>query len=195
MVHQDESGAQGMAAERKFQRLCKHHNLRCERATRQQDRREHWDFRVWMKSPTDTKKQRYRIEVKSAKKQRRSDRSVQYTYQYLEAQGVPMANGGANPGWLRGNADFIAFEVEKGFLFVDRRDALKYLEEIIAKDTLPPLTSRDQPALNRAYTRTHRGALRGDIVYLVEISKLQALEGSFVIHSSELEADSSLKAK
>ena len=106
-----------------------------------------------------------------------------------------MANGGANPGWLRGNADFIAFELEQGFLFVDRRNALKYLEEIVSKDTLPPLTSRDRPQLNRAYTRMHKGALRGDVVYLVEISKLQALEGSFVIHSSELDSDASLKAK
>lgn len=179
----DDSRARGRHTEARFEEMCARKGLRYERASEWHDRVEHWDFRVWL--PLQGKegaraRDRARVEVKGAKKLRRGDADVQYALTHLEWRGVPQRDGKENPGWLRGKADLIGFEQEKGrFLMVKRKEAFALLEDIVRADTKVPLISGNKIEPRRAYMRTHQGQPRGDCVYLVETPALENLEGSF----------------
>lgn len=161
----------GDQAELDFQALCQRRGWPCRRATKREDREEHWDFLVQRQRPL-------RVEVKAAKRLKRSDPKPSSEYTWLEWIGVPRPDGSENLGWVRGSADWIAFQTGKSFLMVKRSEAEKLL---ISFSHAKHCRDFDQPPWHQLYERWTDGQLRG-IMLLVKLSELRALDQSFVIN-------------
>lgn len=134
-------------SEKRFQKLCTKNNLCIQKANREQDIYEHWDFRV----------NKSLVDVKGAKKISRSDEKYNYEIAWLEIQNVR-----GDIGWLKGKADFIAFEQKEYYIIVRREDLLNWLRNKIVDKNLVH-SSKD--ALYRLYQRKHRK----DIISMVKI--------------------------
>ena len=95
------------------------------RATSNEDREKHIDF--WWKSP---RKGVIGIDVKGIKKNSRNDSQLDDTINWLELKSVD-----GKPGWLYGQAEYIAFRTFTKILFVKRDKLLEFaLEKIKDKD-------------------------------------------------------------
>lgn len=101
----------------KFFSICKRKNYSVVKATRDQDRLEHWDYQI--NAPKGNKL----VDLKSIK-----DNDPNITY--LEFVGIT-----GYDGWLLGKADYILFEQEKGFLSFATPDLLNWsLNKVGVKD-------------------------------------------------------------
>ena len=99
----------------------------CWRSTRDEDVFKHIDF--YWESP---KKGVIGIDVKGLNKSSRSDKNFDDTIHWLELQNV---RGG--DGWLKGEADYIAFRTLKKIIFVKRETCLDFaLKKIEGKETV-----------------------------------------------------------
>ena len=134
-------------SEERFRKLCVKNNFTITKSSKDQDIYEHWDFRV----------NNSLIDVKGAKKISRSDQEYNYDIAWLEIQNVR-----GNIGWLKGKADFIAFEQKKCYIVVRREDLLTWLRK---KITNKKLVHNSKDALYRLYQRKHRK----DIISMVKI--------------------------
>ena len=132
----DTSVKMGNVAETRFIACMKAHDIKCEKSNRNQDRLEHWDFKI---------KGEYRIEVKSRKKWSRGATNPCDDIVYVEFRGIT-----GKAGWLYGKADFIAFERPEGFMVIKRTD-LVTLAEVSVQDVWS-----DRPALYKKYKRYDR---------------------------------------
>lgn len=92
-----------------------------ERSSKYEDTEKHIDF--WWESP---KKGKIGIDVKGIKKNKRNDNACDDTIQWLELQNVQGKNG-----WLKGEADYIAFRTFTNILFVKREKLLEFALECI----------------------------------------------------------------
>ena len=98
-----------------------------ERATKHEDINKHIDF--WWDSP---KKGRIGIDVKGLNKNKRGDKEYDDSIHWLELQNV---NG--KDGWLKGEAEYIAFRTVSKIIFVRREKLLSFaLESIKDKDVV-----------------------------------------------------------
>lgn len=98
-----------------------------QRATKDEDVNKHIDF--WWDSP---KKGRLGIDVKGLNKSSRQDKDYDDTIHWLELQNVQ-----GKPGWLRGEADYIAFRTNERIIFVNRQKLLDFaLEAIKGKEVV-----------------------------------------------------------
>lgn len=141
----------GKNAETKFVELCRTYGVEPIKATEDQDKYEHWDYRV----------SGSRVEVKSRKRTNRSDSSVNDDVIFVEFLNII-----GKPGWLYGSADFIAFERPEGFLFVKRTDLVALAEMLVGTQWA------DRPTLYKSYRRRDRPAER---VGLIKISDLMSI--------------------
>ena len=66
------------------------------------------------------------FDVKSAKKNSRTDNSPNYTINWIELKNVQ-----GNNGWLFGKADYIAFECEYDWIICRRIDIVKFIDETV----------------------------------------------------------------
>ena len=99
---------------------------KCEKATRQEDMYKHIDF--WWNSP---KKGRIGIDVKGIKRGTRSG-ELDDTINWLELKNVR-----GKPGWLYGEARYIAFRTKTKVIFVKREKLLRFaLEKTEGKETV-----------------------------------------------------------
>ncbi len=99
----------------------------CWRSTRDEDVFKHIDF--YWESP---KKGVIGIDVKGLNKSSRSDKNFDDTIHWLELQNV---RGG--DGWLKGEADYIAFRTLTKIIFVKRETCLDFaLKKIEGKETV-----------------------------------------------------------
>lgn len=89
------------------------------RSTSKEDREKHIDF--WWDSP---RKGRIGIDVKGIKKNGRSDSQLDDTINWLE-----LINVEGKPGWLYGEAEYIAFRTFTKILFVKRDKLLSFALE------------------------------------------------------------------
>lgn len=168
----------GRVAEQQFAALCAARGWRWRHATPSEDATEHWDFLVQRSSQEAP----LRVEVKAEKKLKRSDREPSRNFTWLEHEGVPRRDGTANAGWLRGRADWLAFQChspqgELGFLLCKRVDCLALAERWLAD---AQTYSTGAPQLHQLYARAdHRGP-RGSAL-LVQLTELAALpDASFL---------------
>lgn len=92
-----------------------------ERSTKYEDINKHVDF--WWDSP---RKGRIGIDVKGVKKNSRSDNTNDDTIHWLELDNVQGKNG-----WLKGNAEYIAFRTFTNILFVKRDRLLSFTLECV----------------------------------------------------------------
>lgn len=87
------------------------------KATKEQDMKDHWDIMVNLDNKA------VKIDVKSIKKENRNDILPNENYHWVEITNV---NG--DTGWLYGDSDLIAFEVEDYFVLVGTLKLRKFLE-------------------------------------------------------------------
>lgn len=118
-------------------------------ATLEEDKYKHWDLRVG-----------YKIDVKGLKKLRRSDARTNQNYHWVEIQGTS-----GYPGWLYGEADYIAFELDKYWVIVERLALVKYIES----NTMDKFSTSPLPGwkYNRAKTKDITTLISTiDLIYL-----------------------------
>lgn len=91
------------------------------KATRNEDVREHIDF--WWISKDGNE---YGFDVKGVRKNKRSDKVFDDKINWIELQNVQ-----GKPGWVYGNAKYIAFLTNESVLYVPRKKLALYVEEKI----------------------------------------------------------------
>jgi hypothetical protein len=104
-------------------------------STTQQDINEHWDVKLDIK-----------FDVKAVKKVNRSDGETDETIHWVE-----LINVRGNKGWLYGEADYFAFELDDYWVIVNKQ----LLQTFIAKKCAKKEKS-DTPALYKIYNRRDR---------------------------------------
>lgn len=104
---------------------------------------EHWDFLI------EKDGQSFRVEVKSRKRISRSEDKLQAELTWIELHGVRPKD----PGWLFGKADLIAFEKERSFLFVQKKDLLVVVNK---KVNLVAKVKDPKDAVYKVYSREGR---------------------------------------
>ena len=134
------------------------------KSTLQQDLEEHWDLKL-SKPYAEC-----RVDVKGAKKINRDDRDSDDSLILVEYTG----NKG-HPGWLRGKADCIAFQVNEGFLLTNREELLAHTWKVV-NWCRPPECSRTDKVKHVVYQRSYYGN-EDLIVYLTkeEVKRLSFL--------------------
>lgn len=162
-----ESRKRGEAAEKAFQQVAEKQGAQFEKSTERDDIHKHIDcFVTWTDKEGETT-HRWGIDVKAAKSISRGE-AAQDSLTWLEYQNV-----GGKDGWMKGHADFIAFERADDFVLLHRPSLLAHIEAEIPLDELhnpldmPPSAKRDQMV---AYRR--RAYDRQDTIILVNLTKL-----------------------
>lgn len=126
------------ASEIRFRDICLKHDLPISKSNRNEDIYEHWDFRV----------KNSLVDVKGLKKISRSDSDFNFDTTWVEIQNVR-----GDLGWLKGKADFIAFEQKEYYLITRRLDLLYWLRQ---KITNYKFVQSPKQALYRLYqSRIH----------------------------------------
>ena len=92
-----------------------------ERSSKQEDTEKHVDF--WWDSP---RKGRIGIDVKGLNNNKRGDNQYDDSIHWLELQNVK-----GKDGWLRGEAEYIAFRTNSNIIFVNREKLLDFATEAI----------------------------------------------------------------
>lgn len=147
----------GEHAESRFVNVCKKKGVSVRPASQLENMFQHFDFIV---SSADRRKCA-RVEVKSMKARRRGmepDPRVLY---------VELKNVHGYAGWLFGKADYLAFEQEKGFLMVDRKELIGVV------DTLRPhcTIAETSGITHTLYSRRNRK----DLVMIMDMSDIKHL--------------------
>lgn len=122
-----------------------------------QDMKEHWDWKVI--NPNNLKETL--VDNKGAKKKNRSDSIADYSITWLEIQNVR-----GEKGWLKGNADYITFQLKDEILIVSRENLLDWLRKKITNKTK---VVSPKNALYRLYQRKGRK----DIISMVLIKDIK----------------------
>jgi len=130
-----DSFLEGTETERRFKRVLEGYDKKVKLSSYEEDLREHWDFKVGSK----------KIDVKARKRLRRHDTGYDDIRLYVEFRGIT-----GHPGWIYGEADYIAFERPKGFVMVERQELAILAEKLIKKEWSP------FPTLYKAYRRKSR---------------------------------------
>lgn len=144
----------GMGAEEAFRRTMSARGWWVEEATPEQNRTEHWDFRIM--------KERWslRVDVKAEKRIRRWNRGTDAEWVWVE-----LRNNFGMEGWLYSTeADYLAFQ--RGFRFYMVKP--QALAEVVEQVVSPTMTDRPEDARYACYTRTGRN----DLLTLINYSDL-----------------------
>lgn len=132
----------GMKAENLFEKVMKHRGWAVTPSTPQQNKVEHWDFRI-VKDDWNLK-----VDVKAQKRINRRDEAVDGKWLWIE-----LVNVAGNPGWVHSTkADFLAFERGDVFLFVKPSD----LRDVLAQSVIPMPVETAGEAHYCLYQRANR---------------------------------------
>ena len=135
----------GAKAEADFYKLACKKYKKVVKSTLDQDRFDHVDFIC--KFNNNPKSPQKKIEVKSIKGfSKRHSKQSEWLW-------VEFKNVSGKSGWLYGKADMIAFELEKHFLVVDRKDLAKFSEK---NCNLASLADKPENAKYTGYNRNNR---------------------------------------
>ena len=142
-----EEGEQG---EKRFKKIIESFGLLVREASFKENVHQHIDF--FVEGKTDKLRDfKFSVDVKARKRTSRGSNEYDEEYTWVEFKNVQ-----GRKGWLYGEADKIAFEVEKGFLMVDREDLVKWCEEKVDfKKSVRTAAS----AIYKVYTRKGRDDL------------------------------------
>ncbi|MCA2000438.1 MAG: hypothetical protein LDL51_01095 [Chloroflexi bacterium] len=132
----------GERAEALFAAIARGEGWRVSPSLREENIAQHWDFEIVKGA------ERFKVEVKSAKRLRRADDELRTEFVWVELKNVR-----GEVGWLFGKADLIAFETADSFLFVRRLDLLRVVN---SKVNLVAKVSRPLDALYKIYRREGR---------------------------------------
>jgi len=120
----------GKKTEEEFAKLFKNYR----KSNKSQDINEHWDLEI-----------SHKIDVKGLKKVKRSDSDVNEHFHWVEIKNVH-----GNKGWLYGDADYFAFELQNFWVIVYQED----LQNRIANKTTKKYY--DKPTVYALYQRRGR---------------------------------------
>lgn len=149
---------QGKNAEDELAALARKRGISVRKATRKEETVDHFDFEF---TKDDSK---HLIEVKSRKRICRSAEDAQDEWVWIEFKNVR-----GDDGWIVGNANFIAFEREKDFVFVPRKKLLAHCEEIVDFKTMVTV---NKLAKYKIYSRADRPNERLTMVRFSDILSL-----------------------
>ena len=113
----------GTKSEEAFANAARKENFIVRKATKDQDMKEHIDFFL------EQDHFQFSVDVKARKKASRYDNTFDDVWQWIEFKNIC-----GNPGWLYGNADYIAFEREKDFVLANREELKNFCEEKVDQD-------------------------------------------------------------
>ena len=133
----------GEKAEARFVEIAHRSGWKVAASTKAENIDEHWDYQI------KKGEEKYKVEVKSAKRVHRDDDKIQFEYTWVEIHGVRPKD----TGWLFGKADFIAFEKQNSFIFVKRLDLLAVVNK---KVNLVAKVRDPKDALYKIYRRDGR---------------------------------------
>lgn len=118
--------AMGEGAEWRFHKLCVERGMKVSKASKFDDMKRHFDFKV---SPF-ADMQSARVEVKSIKCPKRGNQPDDRVIF------VELVNVVGQRGWVFGDADFVAFEQNEGFLIVNREELAHKTVELSQSATM-----------------------------------------------------------
>lgn len=161
-----DTSAMGYQAEDEFLRLMEKNKTKCEKATKQQDMHEHWDYIL------TNKKSQITIDVKATKKGRRSDSEPNDSLVWIEFK-----NCYGNDGWLYSPADCIAFQVNEGFVIVNRKHLIPMCEKLVGKtkDEIDYKMAGSKTKFYDLYTRHKRSGTK-DVITKIKKEDLLSVK-------------------
>jgi hypothetical protein len=151
----------GFSAEVVFKKLAEEKGYLCRVAGRE-EQFSHVDF-ILTKG-----KDEWRVDVKGAKRKKRTDDLVDYSIIWLEFK-----NGNGGEGWLvkENGATNIAFELENEFIIVSRKDLLKLAKKLC---NLEKMVAQSKNALYCGYKRFGRR----DLLSIIKTEDLLTIKHS-----------------
>ncbi len=161
-----QSFKEGDDAETRFTLLAEFKGYIVEKSSNSQNMRSHIDVFITkdpakLKENTEYKPITYSIDIKGLKRVNRGDILTENEKIWIELKNVQ-----GRKGWLYGEADIIAFEMNSGFLLVLRKSLLDFVEKMV--DINDPVTKSSE-ALYKVYTRKDRK----DVISLVNLSDMR----------------------
>lgn len=164
----DECSERGELAEKAFIAVAEAFGWQTQRASQYENLYQHRDVRIW--KGKCARQGDFWVDIKSAKKLRRSDPDVQFDRLWIEVHGVRPND----PGWvIGGESALIAFETALGFQLVRRRALWEWIEAKIPKQ--PTLVTRPEEAVAGAcYKRESRPHELSTIVTFAELKEFEA---------------------
>lgn len=173
----------GKQVEYLFESVARKNGWSAIHASKQDDMYRHIDYVIKKDNRTLT------VDVKSQKREARfmniqdewhaiefvgvvypATKTVHFSHTPFNARTPDFLLGSGRPGWLYGDADMIAFELQSRFILVDRLCLQNHCANIIIFN---PLVHRSQDAKYHAYSRYGRGDLiayinKKDLYHLAE---------------------------
>lgn len=125
-----------------IEKMANARNYEVKKASKQEDMKDHFDYRFIKGDKT------IKVEVKAMKRISRSDEDGQDTWIWVEFKNVQ-----GNLGWLYGKSDYVAFEIQNSFLFVDREDLVKVSEKVV---DMTDIVRKPFEARRKCYHRRNR---------------------------------------
>ena len=153
----DDSIKRGAKAESEFVTACWKKSYQATKSSKNQDMFDHIDY--WVESKNGDLKG---FDVKARKRTSRNSKDYTDDWIWIEFKNVQ-----GKKGWIKGKADFIAFELENAFLIVNREELRELCKKLIT-DTETRVTSARE-AKYLLYTRNGRK----DIVTQIKLSDIK----------------------
>tara|TARA_R110000824_G_scaffold49606_2_gene139258 strand:- start:935 stop:1444 length:510 start_codon:yes stop_codon:yes gene_type:complete len=150
MANFKDSIQEGNNGEKRFRDIVESFGLTAREATFKENVHDHIDFFVKGESK-NLSDFGFSVDVKARKRTSRGSDEYDDEYTWIEFKNVQ-----GKRGWLYGKADKIAFEIEAGFLMVDRGELAKWCEE---KVDFKKSARNAYTAIYKVYTRKGRNDL------------------------------------
>lgn len=147
----------GKIAESSFQEIAESRGFSVKDATRNQQF-SHIDFIL------NDGKREIKVDVKAQKKVSRKDSDVQDDLCWVEICGVT-----GNSSWLYGSSDIIAFERDKHYLLINRKDLIEIVHDLC---DFSDWVNKPSKALYKSYKRFKRPKEHLTIIKFSDIEKL-----------------------
>ena len=141
----------GWITESNFRKEAESKNYLVTKSTRNDDMFKHIDFHL------EKNGQSFSVDVKSRKKASRSNAKFDDEYTWVEFENVR-----GNSGWLYGDADYIVFEQEDQYIFIDRDKLLKFCLDAVSNKYVNSSTQ----AIYKKYQRFGRK----DVISRIKLS-------------------------
>ncbi len=153
----DDSIQRGDKGESNFVTACWKKGYQATKSTKHQDIYDHIDY--WVKNKKGETKG---FDVKGRKKTSRNSKGYNNDWIWIEFKNVQ-----GKKGWIKGKADFIAFELEDTFLIVKRVELRELCKKLITDTKTRVTNARDAKYL--LYTRKGRK----DVVTQIKLSDIK----------------------
>ena len=143
---------EGTDGEKRFKNIIESFGLLVRSASFKENVHQHIDFFITgNKNSESLDRFHFSVDVKARKRKSRSSDEYDEEYTWIEFKNVK-----GKKGWVYGDADKIAFEIEDGFLMVDREELVKWCEK---KVDFKKSVSNPYSAIYKVYTRKGRDDL------------------------------------